>query len=273
MESKYELTLHKKSYLLTGISRDDPNKEKVKELGAKWNSSLSGWLFFPDKHKDGLKFAKEIGAKIDEQINLTNQKIHKNKECKDKKCCEKYKLEIQNYKSEIENYKSKIKELQDKIDKMGDVLGKNGLGISDDDENDDDENDDNENDDESKDKKEYTISKSDLIEELKELYKSDYCVVYNKDHATHYVKYQYSIEENEEYITIENIINYDEYNLSLPKNKKCYAINIIALLGMMSDKPNRKILRKMAFDIISNLPKYDFSSYIEGDNITITKDE
>ena len=31
MESKYKLTLHKKSYLLTGISRDDPNKEKVKQ--------------------------------------------------------------------------------------------------------------------------------------------------------------------------------------------------------------------------------------------------
>ena len=37
----------------------------------------------------------------------------------------------------------------------------------------------------------------------------------------------------------------------------------------MSDKPNRKILKKMAFDIISNLPKYEFDAYIEGDYIKI----
>lgn len=60
----YKLTLYKKSYLLTGITKNDPNKEKVKQLGAKWNGSLGGWLFFPDKQKDGLKFAKEINAEI-----------------------------------------------------------------------------------------------------------------------------------------------------------------------------------------------------------------
>lgn len=80
--STYKLTLHKKSYLLTGIKKDDSNKEKVKQLGAKWNGSLGGWLFFPDKHKEGLKFAKEIGAEIDEKIK--EEKSPK-KESKEKK--------------------------------------------------------------------------------------------------------------------------------------------------------------------------------------------
>ena len=63
---------------------------------------------------------------------------------------------------------------------------------------------------ENKDEKEYSFSKSDLFEELKELYNSNYCVVYNKDEATHYVKYKDNVEENEVYIIIETIINYDE---------------------------------------------------------------
>lgn len=126
--SAYKLTLHKKSYLLTGIKKDDSNKEKVKQLGAKWNGSLGGWLFFPDKHKEGLKFAKEIGAEIDEKIKEekspkkeSKEKVEKNK-CE---CCEKYK-------SEIEKLKQELAKVQDKCDRMGDVLGENGLGISDD---------------------------------------------------------------------------------------------------------------------------------------------
>ena len=62
---KYTLTLHKKSYLLKGVSKDDPVKEDVKKAGAKWNGSLGGWLFFPKEHEAGLKLAKKIKAKID----------------------------------------------------------------------------------------------------------------------------------------------------------------------------------------------------------------
>lgn len=71
--ASYKLTLHKKSYLLTGITKDDENKEKVKDAGAKWNGSLKGWLFFPAVHKKGLKLAEEIGAEIDDSI-LENDK-------------------------------------------------------------------------------------------------------------------------------------------------------------------------------------------------------
>lgn len=62
---KYTLTLHKKSYLLKGITKDDSNKEDVKKAGAKWNGSLGGWLFFPKEHEAGLKLAKKLKAKID----------------------------------------------------------------------------------------------------------------------------------------------------------------------------------------------------------------
>lgn len=128
--STYKLTLHKKSYLLTGITKDDSNKEKVKELGAKWNGFLSGWLFFPEKHKEGLKFAKDIGAEIDKKITNDKEKSPKKESKEEKKkceCCEKYKLEIEKLKQELEK-------LQDKCDRMGDVLGENGLGIDDSDE-------------------------------------------------------------------------------------------------------------------------------------------
>src|SRR5215469_12356677 len=64
----YKLSLYKKSYLLAGITKDDKNKEKVKESGASWNKSLNAWLFFPSKHQVGLKIAKEIGATIDDSI-------------------------------------------------------------------------------------------------------------------------------------------------------------------------------------------------------------
>jgi hypothetical protein len=64
-ENKYYLISHKKSYLLKGITKDDPNKELAKKLGAKWNKVLNGWLFFPSQQKEGLELAKKIGAVIE----------------------------------------------------------------------------------------------------------------------------------------------------------------------------------------------------------------
>jgi hypothetical protein len=64
-ENKYYLISHKKSYLLKGITKDDPNKELAKKLGAKWNKVLNGWLFFPSQQKEGIELAKKIGAVIE----------------------------------------------------------------------------------------------------------------------------------------------------------------------------------------------------------------
>lgn len=80
----YTLTLHKKSYLLKGLTRDDPNKEKVKSAGAKWNASLGGWLFFPKQHADGLKIAEKIGAEINvESTSPKKESSEKKRKVKD----------------------------------------------------------------------------------------------------------------------------------------------------------------------------------------------
>src|SRR5271156_535731 len=82
---KYTLTLHKKSYLLKGITKDDPNKEAVKAAEAKWNGSLGGWLFFPKNHKAGLKLAKKIGAKIEVGENKEKSDDDDEKQVKESK--------------------------------------------------------------------------------------------------------------------------------------------------------------------------------------------
>jgi vacuolar-type H+-ATPase subunit I/STV1 len=147
----YSLTLHKKSYLLKGITKDDSNKEKVKELGAKWNSGLGGWLFFPDKHKDGLKFAKKIGAEINvESEKKESPKKENKRESKEGvedeneeliELREKYsKLKLKHKKLKTENKKLQdtVERLQDRVGRMGDKLG--AMGESDCDEENKEEN-------------------------------------------------------------------------------------------------------------------------------------
>jgi hypothetical protein len=122
----YSLTLHKKSYLLKGITKDDPNKEKVKEVGAKWNSGLGGWLFFPDKHKDGLKFAKKIGAEIN--IDVKEEKTPK-KESVEKKENEEFealKEKFDKLKLKYKKLKKEKQKLEDRVDRMDERLGRLG---------------------------------------------------------------------------------------------------------------------------------------------------
>ena len=139
----YTLTLHKKSYLLKGISKDDPNKEAVKAAGAKWNGSLSGWLFFPKQHKDGLKLAKKIGAEINiEQLDEEKEEKTPKKESKrsskndndddESKGNEEFlelKRKYDKLKGKYKKMKKEKQKLEDRIDRMSDKFG--ALGESD----------------------------------------------------------------------------------------------------------------------------------------------
>lgn len=277
--STYKLTLHKKSYLLTGIKKDDSNKEKVKQLGAKWNGSLGGWLFFPDKHKEGLKFAKEIGAEIDEKIKEEKSPKKESKEKVEKKkceCCEKYK-------SEIDKLKQELVKLQDKCDRMEDVLGENGLGISDDESEDkqikneqngisDDEN--GISDDENEESKEITqFSKTKFVEELQVLYDKGYVIVYNDKNALHFLRHKDKMKKSDTIIEFDNVVNYEKYYKSLSKDQKHLAIKFDILLATLSDKPAKLIFndKKYRLSIIPNLPKWGFDMHSDGDNITLEK--
>lgn len=88
---KYTLTLHKKSYLLKGITKDDPNKDAVKSAEGKWNGALGGWLFFPKNHEKGLKLAKKIGAKIEIEESKEKEEVKEDEKGDDDKYKKKYK--------------------------------------------------------------------------------------------------------------------------------------------------------------------------------------
>ena len=61
-----------KSILLKGDTK--PHKEKIKELGGKYNPTLGGWIFSKKKKEEVQTWIVSLGNKIDiNQIEIKNQ--------------------------------------------------------------------------------------------------------------------------------------------------------------------------------------------------------
>lgn len=100
------LNIYKNALLITGETKE--NKEKLKELGGKYNNHLQGWIFIQSVYN---RIKTELGDKIID--NVEKEKLIKTKNTKDKENFEKILVKdviLMAYKNKLSSKLKKMKE-------------------------------------------------------------------------------------------------------------------------------------------------------------------